>query len=233
MSTSPSKTNPILIIAAISVILFSGVGIAVMTGVIPDSFSKNTQSDAIQLSEAKPASRVEIPAAITANAQPPATVAEKPITGMAGESRPASTVAKKSPAPSTARSSQKVVNDRVAMNEVAPARVCDNCGVVSSVDVIQEAGEGSGLGAVAGAVGGGLLGNQIGGGSGKKIATVAGILGGGLAGHQIEKQVKKTTRYDILVKMETGGYRTFTEATDPGLASGDKVKVEGGDLVKE
>lgn len=229
MSVLPSKTNPILIIAAISVILFSGVGIAVMTGVIPDSFSKAAQSDTIKLSEAKSEARVEIPAEVKSTVQP-AAVAEKPITGMSGESMPATTVAKKKPAPSPAR--QKVVNDRVAMNDVAPARVCGNCGVVSSVDVIQEAGEGSGLGAVAGAVGGGLLGNQFGGGNGKKIATVAGVLGGGLAGHQIEKQVKKTTRYDILVKMETGGYRTFTEAIDPGLVSGDKVRVEDGKLIK-
>ncbi len=229
MSVSPSKTNPMLIIAAISVILFSGVGIAVMTGVIPNSFSKTTQSDAILLSEAKPASTIEIPAEIKSNVQA-TPVAQKPITGMAYESKPATTVAKKKPAPSPAR--QKVVTDRVAMNDVAPARVCGNCGVVSSVDVIQEAGEGSGLGAVAGAVGGGLLGNQFGGGNGKKIATVAGVLGGGLAGHQIEKQVKKTTRYDVMVKMETGGYRTFTEATDPGLVSGDRVKIEDGKLIK-
>lgn len=227
MSTLPSKTNPILIIAAVSVILFSGVGIAVMTGAIPNSFSKNTQSDAIQLSEATPLPKVETPAEMKSTVQP---AAEKPITGMAGETRPAATAAKKKPAPSPAR--QKVVNDRVAMNDVAPVRVCDNCGVVSSVDVIQEAGEGSGLGAVAGAVGGGFLGNQFGGGSGKKIATVAGVLGGGLAGHQIEKQVKKTTRYDVMVKMESGGYRSFTEATDPGLAAGDNVKVEDGKLVK-
>ncbi len=233
MSSSPqSKTNPLLIIAAISVIVFSGIGIAVMTGIIPDSFSKNTQSDAIHLSEAKPEAKIAIPAEIKSNVQS-APVAEKPITGMVGEPRPAATIAKKKPAPSPARSSQKVANDRVAMNDVAPATVCSDCGVVSSVDVIQEAGEGSGLGAVAGAVGGGLLGNQIGGGSGKKIATVAGILGGGLAGHQIEKQVKKTMRYDILVKMETGGYRTFTEATDPGLAAGDKVRLQGAGIVKE
>lgn len=38
------------------------------------------------------------------------------------------------------------------------------------------------VGTAAGAIVGGLLGNQVGGGSGKKIATVAGAIGGGLAG---------------------------------------------------
>jgi uncharacterized protein YcfJ len=32
---------------------------------------------------------------------------------------------------------------------------------------------------------GGLLGNQVGGGNGKKLATVAGVIGGGLLGNQI------------------------------------------------
>ncbi|MEH6436773.1 glycine zipper 2TM domain-containing protein [Massilia sp. DD77] len=36
-----------------------------------------------------------------------------------------------------------------------------------------------------GAVIGGLIGNQIGGGNGKKLATVAGVIGGGIIGNQI------------------------------------------------
>ena len=36
-----------------------------------------------------------------------------------------------------------------------------------------------------GAVIGGLIGNQIGGGNGKKLATVAGVIGGGMLGNEI------------------------------------------------
>ena len=36
-----------------------------------------------------------------------------------------------------------------------------------------------------GAVVGGLLGNQVGGGNGKKLATVAGVIGGGFLGNEI------------------------------------------------
>ena len=43
------------------------------------------------------------------------------------------------------------------------------------------------VGTAIGAIAGGLLGNQIGGGNGKKIATVAGAVGGGYAGNQIQK----------------------------------------------
>ncbi|MBS7457976.1 glycine zipper 2TM domain-containing protein [Coralloluteibacterium stylophorae] len=42
-------------------------------------------------------------------------------------------------------------------------------------------------GTAIGAVAGGLLGNQVGGGSGRKIATAAGAIGGGIAGNKIQE----------------------------------------------
>ena len=42
-------------------------------------------------------------------------------------------------------------------------------------------------GTAIGAVVGGLLGNQVGGGKGRTLATVAGAAGGGYAGHEIQK----------------------------------------------
>jgi len=46
-----------------------------------------------------------------------------------------------------------------------------------------------------GAVAGGLLGNQIGGGSGKKIATVAGAVGGGYAGNKVQEGMQERDTY--------------------------------------
>jgi uncharacterized protein YcfJ len=46
------------------------------------------------------------------------------------------------------------------------------------------------VGTAAGAIVGGLLGNQVGGGSGKKLATVAGAVGGGLAGREVQNRVE-------------------------------------------
>jgi uncharacterized protein YcfJ len=43
------------------------------------------------------------------------------------------------------------------------------------------------LGTAIGAVAGGVLGNQVGGGNGKKLATAAGAVAGGYAGHKIQK----------------------------------------------
>lgn len=48
-------------------------------------------------------------------------------------------------------------------------------------------------GTAIGAVVGGLAGNQVGGGSGKKIATVAGAIAGGYAGKQIQEAQQEPT----------------------------------------
>ena len=44
MSESQSRTTPIVAIAAVAVIIFSAVGVGVMTGVIPNSFSRNSDT---------------------------------------------------------------------------------------------------------------------------------------------------------------------------------------------
>jgi uncharacterized protein YcfJ len=51
------------------------------------------------------------------------------------------------------------------------------------------------LGTLAGAVVGGVLGHQVGGGSGRDIATVAGAAAGGYAGNRIEKHVQDKNTY--------------------------------------
>lgn len=50
-------------------------------------------------------------------------------------------------------------------------------------------------GTVLGAVAGGLLGNQVGGGTGKKIATVAGAVGGGYAGNKVQEHMQESDTY--------------------------------------
>lgn len=205
------KINPLIALAAISVILFSIVGVGVMTGLMPSSFSKGKDSN-------------------------PETAAAKPVVAETGtkssktEAAPApkqKTAAKHS-TPDTTQAPPQPAAAQEQARAVTP--VCSNCGVVSSVNAIAQQGEGSGLGAVAGGVVGGLLGNQVGGGSGKKIATVAGVAGGAYAGHQIEKNVKSSMRYDVIVKMEDGSTRTFSYESQPSFQTGSKVRVVNGAL---
>ncbi len=217
-----SKINPLIAIAAVSVTVFSLVGIGIMTGVIPSSFSKS--GDKVPLTETvekKSTNAVAEPVAAPAprkSASVPAPSKPKAQTNHA-ETKPAEKVASQTPPPGSA-----------PVEQAKPAPVCSDCGVVTSVNAIAEKGEGSGLGAIAGGVLGGVLGHQVGGGTGKKIATVAGAAGGAYAGHQVEKNMKSVTRYDVFVNMEDGTSRTFSYDTQPAFQTGAKVRVVNGAL---
>jgi outer membrane lipoprotein SlyB len=112
------------------------------------------------------------------------------------------------------------------VHHAAPA--CRNCGIVESMRDVTSNGSGSGLGAAGGAVVGGLLGNQVGGGHGRDAMTVVGAIGGALAGNQIEKQVKTTHSYQTTVRMTDGSSRSVAQATQPEWRDGDHVKIVDG-----
>lgn len=210
--SQPGKINPLVAIAAVSVTVFSLVGIGVMTGVVPSSLSKSSDT---ALVDTKSAGSTTEPVAAPAAKSESASTKPK-AQAKHTETKPATkTASQSSPAP---------------VEQAKPAPVCSNCGVVASVNTIKEKGEGSGLGAVAGGVLGGVLGHQVGGGTGKKIATVAGAAGGAYAGHQVEKNMKSTTHYDVVVNMDDGSTRTFSFDTQPAFQVGGKVRVVNGAL---
>jgi len=105
---------------------------------------------------------------------------------------------------------------------------CVNCGQIESVREIVTRGEGTGLGAVGGAVVGGAIGNQVGAGRGKDLATVAGAVGGAVAGNEIEKRAKSSKSYEIVVRLDDGSSRTIHETNTPMWRPGDRVKVDNG-----
>jgi len=147
------------------------------------------------------------------------------------------------PAPVAARQHKSTAHERsapvaqtgLARAEVAPPEhktVCADCGVVVSVKAVEQAGKGSGLGVVAGGVLGGLAGNQVGNGTGRDLATIAGMIGGAIAGNKVEEKVKKTTVYDVTVKLENGQERVLHYKTLPGITAGEKVRVENERVVR-
>ena len=73
------------------------------------------------------------------------------------------------------------------------AALCDTCGIVTGVRSEKRKGKGGALGILGGAVGGGLLGSQVGKGDGKTVATVGGAVGGAVIGNELQKQFSKTT----------------------------------------
>ncbi len=122
------------------------------------------------------------------------------------------------------------------LSQAAPAVVpvtsasvaCNHCGTVTQVTARHQRGKGSGLGMIAGAVVGGVVGNQIGRGSGNTIATVGGAVAGGAVGNEIEKNSKKSTVFVTRIRMDTGKVREFTLGQQ--YAVGARVAVEGGQV---
>ena len=108
------------------------------------------------------------------------------------------------------------------------AAVCRECGVVEAVNAVKVQGKTNGVGAVAGGVGGALVGNSIAGGRNRTLGGVAGAIGGGLLGNAIEKHERTTTVYDVNVRMDDGTLRTVRESTAPAV--GEKVRVEADGL---
>ena len=108
------------------------------------------------------------------------------------------------------------------------AAVCRACGVVESIKAVKVQGKTNGVGAVAGGVGGALVGNQIAGGHDRTLGGVAGAIGGGLLGNAIEKHERTTTVFDVNVRMDDGSLRTVRESTSPAV--GEKVRVESDGL---
>lgn len=217
--TPDNKMHPVMWVAAIAVTLFSIIGIGAVTGLIPVG-----QGD-------KPA-EVQTPSAAAEIAPPTPLPALPP--SQAQQSEPAVDAAPK-PKPKAAAkpAPSKVAQNAPARGEAPPApakAVCSNCGVVDYIREVEQKGDGTGVGAVGGAVAGGLLGRQVGGGRGRDVMTVVGAVAGGVAGHQIEKKVRATKSYEVTVRMDDGSTRVVTEQQMPAWRIGDKVKVVDGAL---
>lgn len=108
------------------------------------------------------------------------------------------------------------------------AAACRECGVVESIAAVKVQGQTNGVGAVAGGVGGALVGNRIAGGNNRTLGGVVGAVGGGLLGNAIEKHERTTTVYDVSVRMQDGSLQTVRESTSPAV--GEKVRVESDGL---
>jgi outer membrane lipoprotein SlyB len=121
-----------------------------------------------------------------------------------------------------------------AQYKASPAKPgsCIECGKVTSIVVSDKAGEGSALGVIAGGVAGALLGNQVGSGHGRQLATVAGAAGGAYAGKKIEEKAKSTKQWTVHVQYDDGKQASFNFDHDPRMLSGDRVRNDNGNLVR-
>ena len=107
---------------------------------------------------------------------------------------------------------------------------CADCGVIESTRAVKSKGEGTGVGAVGGAVVGGLIGHQVGAGRGNTVATAIGAVGGALAGNEVEKRVKSTTGYEVTIRLDDGSSRVVSEGSSSAWHAGDRVKIVSGEI---
>ena len=176
-TTTASRIHPLMAGAAISVTVLCLVGAASIAGILPNS-------------RANVPAAAAVPADVAALAAPVATPVAAPV------------VAQAAPAPAPA----PVVHKRVVHHtQVAQARPAYNDNNDSYRDTayreparqqqpVPAPAQPNYVGIGTGAVIGGLIGNQVGGGRGKALATVAGVIGGGMLGNAVQNQVQQPQR---------------------------------------
>ncbi|MDQ2819713.1 MAG: glycine zipper 2TM domain-containing protein [Pseudomonadota bacterium] len=221
--TPARRQHPLLIAAAIAVILFCLIATAAVMGWIPSTLgggSNRTLSDAERLALSSKMEQQDSAAAAVSPLPPVSQMAPAAVEAPAVMAAPVVTTPVPLPAPQ-------------AVADVAPPPArdwCDNCGNIESIRTITTRAQGSGVGAGAGAILGGLLGNQIGSGHGRQLATVAGAVGGAVAGNQIEGGMHANHSYEIRVRLDNGKYRTFHQTSAPAWRYGDRVRIVKGGL---
>jgi len=114
----------------------------------------------------------------------------------------------------------------------APA-LCDACGTVTQVHEETRKGKGGALGMVGGAVVGGLLGHQVGGGTGKTLATAGGAAGGAYLGNEIQKKVNSKKVWITSVRLKDGSTHQFEQESQPAWGVGQVVLVNGNALTRQ
>jgi uncharacterized protein YcfJ len=103
------------------------------------------------------------------------------------------------------------------------SKICQACGVVTVVRQETRKGKASGVGAVGGAVAGGVIGNKT--TDHSTVGTVGGAAVGGLLGHALEKQIGKHKVYATTVTLKDGTVKKFDSESDPGWKAGTVVEV--------
>ncbi len=148
MTTIFNRIHPLVAVAAVSVTLVSGLGIAALTGVLPASHGFTT--------DAHPG------VVASASSESTQSVVRPPLPAHAKNGTPQKLATNTQEQP-------------VAANSPPPAQHKPEA---------QNSPVGIGVGALIG----GVIGNQFGSGSGKTLATVAGAIGGGYVGNEVAKK---------------------------------------------
>ncbi|MGN6315944.1 glycine zipper 2TM domain-containing protein [Trinickia sp.] len=255
-TTPARRLHPLIAVAAGTVIVASLAATAAITGVFPKASSSSVQNDQTQNAQvlSQPVVDSAAPANTTSTSltspqpqpqQQPGQVqtrssqAAQPAPGQvqyAGQPGQPS-YAQPSGQPPTQQQQyaqqQQLAQQPYAQPQQQPnaqQAYCASCGTVESIAAVRHEGHGTGIGAVGGAVAGGLIGNQFGAGTGRTAMTVLGAVGGGFAGNSVEKHLRSETSYQVRVRMQNGHLRYFNYREAPPFQQGERVHIEHGAL---
>lgn len=221
-TTTRSRLHPLLTAAAISLTVFSAVGIAALTGVLPTSRGSSEPAPLVSSEVQKP---IEHAVTMPAPATPAAKPKPRPVARAAAPRPPA-------PAPVATAEPLPPVAQAPAIEAVKPAPLPGVGGVVESVKEVRQDGESTAIGPVAGGVIGAIAGHQIGGGRTRTVATAIGAGAGILAGKAIEKTARATKHWDVTVRLDDGSTKTISSDSEPAWHAGERVRLVDGQLLK-
>ena len=98
---------------------------------------------------------------------------------------------------------------------------------VRPVQIQADSRAGGLLGSGGGAIIGGLLGNQVGGGSGRQLATVVGALGGTVAGTAAEDRANRVDALEMQIALDDGSDVVVVQRADRDFQPGQRVRLIG------
>jgi outer membrane lipoprotein SlyB len=224
-STQPRRIHPLIATAAAAVIVASLAATAAVTGLFSKASGTGVQNDQTHAAQV--------------TTQQPVVDSAAPVNGAAQQQQLAQQPAPQQQQPQQqqpqqqqlAQPQQSQAAPQYAQQPAPQPAYCSTCGTVVAVSAVRQEGHGTGIGAVGGAVAGGLVGNQFGSGGGRTAMTLLGAVGGGFAGNSVEKHIRTTTSYSVRVRMENGKTRYFTYHEAPPFQQGERVRIENGTLV--
>ncbi len=238
---SKPRLHPLLSLAAISVMLFSLIGIGAVTGLLPHSSATKApdpqpaESTAVEQfsSVTPPLPAVREPVAATPQPKP---AKKQVVRHLPPQPAPVQFAQAAVPPPPPAPAAVPLPQlDTLPppMMAVAPPPppVCADCGTVENFREVDVKGKATGAGAVAGGVLGAIVGHQFGRGSGKDLLAIAGAAGGAFAGHEAEQNIRSDKRYEISVRMQDGSLRTVSQTAAPAWRIGDRVRVVNNQVI--
>jgi uncharacterized protein YcfJ len=201
IKTTTNRIHPLMAAAAASVIVVSLVGTAAITGILPSSNSApQAQPAALMSSQVSPnyAGTMAPVAAPAQGAQPmPIGYTQQAAPGYAQPAamyaQPAAAAVQPAPAPVVIKETRTIIKEVPAKHVVHHPRATNTSYAsrdpyYAPAPAPRPAPQPNYMAIGTGAVVGGLLGNQVGSGNGRKLATVAGIIGGGYLGNQYANQ---------------------------------------------